>query len=847
MLITAARYPSCEDAGHIRVIPHELQKYYCKPTINFKLCNNTNNGNNIENNSSSSGLELDKGGGRAILGNADVTEAGSMLPLLQHDYWGTSLLDSGSHGSWRPLCVLSFRLDFHLGHGDAFGFHLSNLLLHCLSTALVLSVAHTLLPTSRVTARVTARVAAALFASHPIHTEAVAGLVGRADLGACICCLLAHLAYHHHMLHSRRPARWPSPSLRPRRTPLQGDGHCGSAALWTLRCLAGIMSIENEYRVCQRQRKLRSGGGDRRSASETGVRDITTYSLPITWHRLRSLTILSIFLLCALCRLCLVPRPSVRFSAADNPTAHESSWWTRTLTFLYLPARNLQLLLLPHRLSFDWGMEAIPRIRTLCDVRNLLSLGCYAALLALTCQAARLCRSCIRCSIDGGSFQNLAALAATLGRQQLLLGVAWIHLCLQSSVRWLLSPLEPWLWQALAALSGRNQRRFLLCCLGLVLSSFSLRTVQRNRDWHNEEQLFGSAVAINPPKALGNLGGVLSSRRRFEEAKLALGAAIRHRPNMADVHFNLGMVHQQQENYSAAVPFYRRAIELRPQLAVAYLNLATSLLACHTCRGRGEAEAEAEAEALLLMGARLRGRGVRDRNAHVEARHSAYQQLSALQHSRGALPQAVQVLQEALSLPQSVAQRAALHQRLAALHVELQQFAAAEEQQQLVLQLQPEQGAHCVHFGQMLARNSSRHAEALLWFQRALQLSPLEASVHHHYADFLEQRERPQEALVYRLRAAALAPHDYALHAAVADALRLLHRLAEAELWYRRAAALHPRSARAHANLGAILQLRGQRPQAVDCYRRALQLQPGHATSLANLAKMAKSGNIDEH
>lgn len=150
------------------------------------------------------------------------------------------------------------------------------------------------------------------------------------------------------------------------------------------------------------------------------------------------------------------------------------------------------------------------------------------------------------------------------------------------------------------------------------------------------------------------------------------------------LHTFRGTVHQQQGNYSAAVSYYRRAIKLRPQLAVAYLNLATSLLACNSSLGHEEAAVA------LLTAARLQGRGVRDRNAHVEARHSAYLQLSALHHSRGKLQQAVQVLQEALSMPQSVAQRAALHQRLAALHVELQQWAVAEEQQQFVLQLQPD-------------------------------------------------------------------------------------------------------------------------------------------------------------
>lgn len=39
--------------------------------------------------------------------------------------------------------------------------------------------------------------------------------------------------------------------------------------------------------------------------------------------------------------------------------------------------------------------------------------------------------------------------------------------------------------------------------------------------------------------ALGNLGSVLSSQGRYEEAKLALQSALAHRPTMADAHFNL--------------------------------------------------------------------------------------------------------------------------------------------------------------------------------------------------------------------------------------------------------------------------------------------------------------------
>lgn len=39
--------------------------------------------------------------------------------------------------------------------------------------------------------------------------------------------------------------------------------------------------------------------------------------------------------------------------------------------------------------------------------------------------------------------------------------------------------------------------------------------------------------------AYGNLGSILSSEGRLEEAEDALRKALRHRYNMADVHYNL--------------------------------------------------------------------------------------------------------------------------------------------------------------------------------------------------------------------------------------------------------------------------------------------------------------------
>lgn len=133
---------------------------------------------------------------RAILSNPDLLPSTPWHHLLENDFWGTPLTDSGSHGSYRPLCVLTFRLNYLLGGFQPWGYHLVNVLLHCLATALLVRVARQVLPKTR--SSVGSAVTGLVFATHPIHTEAVAGVVGRADLAACNFYLLAFLTYIAH-------------------------------------------------------------------------------------------------------------------------------------------------------------------------------------------------------------------------------------------------------------------------------------------------------------------------------------------------------------------------------------------------------------------------------------------------------------------------------------------------------------------------------------------------------------------------------------------------------------------------------------------------------------------------
>jgi tetratricopeptide (TPR) repeat protein len=88
---------------------------------------------------------------------------------------------------YRPLTTLSFALDWALAPGSAAWFHFVNVLLHAATCVLVY------LLLLRCFAAAPALVGGLVFAAHPVHVEAVANVVGRAELlsalfffGACL-------------------------------------------------------------------------------------------------------------------------------------------------------------------------------------------------------------------------------------------------------------------------------------------------------------------------------------------------------------------------------------------------------------------------------------------------------------------------------------------------------------------------------------------------------------------------------------------------------------------------------------------------------------------------------------
>jgi len=106
--------------------------------------------------------------------------------LLLTPYWG----EKSDAGIYRPLTLFSFALEYPLWHRWAGGYRLMNLLLHALNGLLVFVLARGLLQSNPA-----AWAASALYLVHPVHTEAVVGLIGRSELLASMFFLLAWVLF----------------------------------------------------------------------------------------------------------------------------------------------------------------------------------------------------------------------------------------------------------------------------------------------------------------------------------------------------------------------------------------------------------------------------------------------------------------------------------------------------------------------------------------------------------------------------------------------------------------------------------------------------------------------------
>jgi tetratricopeptide (TPR) repeat protein len=117
--------------------------------------------------------------------------------FFSQDIWKIGIQTITS-GYYRPLQAASFILDYTLWQKNAFGYHLTNLLLHAFVSVLIFLFIEMLVKEKSIPF-----FSSLIFSVHPIHTESVSFICGRVDLLALFFMLLTLILFLQYVLHKK--------------------------------------------------------------------------------------------------------------------------------------------------------------------------------------------------------------------------------------------------------------------------------------------------------------------------------------------------------------------------------------------------------------------------------------------------------------------------------------------------------------------------------------------------------------------------------------------------------------------------------------------------------------------
>jgi Flp pilus assembly protein TadD len=150
------------------------------------------------------------------------------------------------------------------------------------------------------------------------------------------------------------------------------------------------------------------------------------------------------------------------------------------------------------------------------------------------------------------------------------------------------------------------------------------------------------------------------------------------------------------------------------------------------------------------------------------------------------------------------------------------------------------------NFGRALAKQGQID-EAIIHYQKALEIRPDYADVHNNFGLALATRGQADDAIVHYQKALDVDPAYVPAHNDLGLALLSRGQVDEAIIHFRRAVSLRPDLTEVENNLGMALARRGQLDEAIVHYTKALTMNPAYAEAENNLGNaLARRGQLED-
>lgn len=469
-----------------------------------------------------------------IIKNPRLHTLASPSGLFVETYWRAAM------GSmlYRPLTMVAFATEWVIGNGAALPFHVTSILLYAALSAAVYRLAALL--TSRRAALVTGTV----FAVHPVHVEAVANIVGQAELWVALILVVLLRAY----IRMRRAGE-----LGPREIGLFAVAYLAACCFKEHAIVLPALLLAAEFSVIADDRSVAS--------------------------RLRGMVPLFVALLLAGAAFVFARYTVLHGVAIDStaPILKGQSFGTRFFTMLGVVTEWVRLLVWPMSLSADYSY---PRIRT-HDSLELSMVPAIAVLVGTGFIAWHL-RKRFPVIVFGVAWIGIALLIPSnlvvvtgfiLAERTLMLASVGFALCAGIVVDELIRA---------AGASGDRVRQVATVSVAAVLVVFGLRSVTRSPVWHDNDTLFLQTVQDVPSshRAHWMRAVDLAEKKRTAEAldEMDMAVALGDQKDALLLAY-AGDLFALNGRCPRAVTLYRRALLVAPENIQLRANTSFCLIA----------------------------------------------------------------------------------------------------------------------------------------------------------------------------------------------------------------------------------------------------------------------------
>jgi len=438
---------------------------------------------------------------------------------------------------YRPVRTLSYAIDYYFSRLNPLSYHISNIVYHTINCFLVYLITLALLGN-----RVTAFFAATLFAVHPVHTDSVTYMAGRRD----ILFTLFYLIGFYTFLNYRQTQRLTFMLLSMATYILSiGSKEMGV----TLPAIFFIYDL------------IKNLPEERKKPETNPVREIVK-ALKKIW--IQHKYFYGIFFIGALA--------FIYYKIFINSPSHQEEYYGNSILITFLTVGKIiihyiKLLLFPVNLIADYSYDAFPLASSFLDWPVLFSL----ILLFLILLTFLKMLTSNKLMAFGGIwfFITLLPVCHIIPHHELL---AEHYLYLPSYGFCLIAAI---LFTSL--LEDKRHSALIFSSLIVIVMLFSIRIIDRNKDWKDGMTLWSTTVKRVPrcARAQNNLGVEYLKVKKHKEAMVHLEAALEIKPEYADAYNNIGLVYKEQSLYNQAYRSFLRAIKLRKHNLEAANNIAT--------------------------------------------------------------------------------------------------------------------------------------------------------------------------------------------------------------------------------------------------------------------------------